>query len=442
MIEPQNYFTATDRQRGQRNTILGQCVGLIANEALYQGGIVVLLTLHLTQDPLWAIIAYNSFFMTAPANLITAIVARPSSPKNFMLLNWRIAGVILIITGVLVLVDQYSELPVVLILGFYCFKFISGVGTTYWFPVLQDFIPQNQRGRFFARLRASWTLVSLLAVIGFSRFIRQNATATQFAQIIISLGLLFLLRNYFIRKLPELPYQIREPGGKVTWKELQRALLLNRHFRFFLLYLGVFSFTIGSLGPILILYMKQLLQLQDGQNITIAIIGASGAFIAYLFCGFFVDRIGSKRVFFISQCIIAFILMILALFSPTNRSIIYLIIISNILIKGLQAAHGVAATSYLFHLMTGPSRPLFSALNNVVVAIMLGLSTALSGLVIRHWASFNLTVGDVNLSIFQLIIFISGSLALMTLPLTEFIQRGDYQLRIKNRSEIDFEMKD
>lgn len=429
-------INAADSKSGMRNTIIGQSFGLVANQALYSGGIAILFVLSLTDDSLLAFIAYNALYFGAAASFVTALFARPASPKKFMLQHWFLAGIILISAGFAPYVGNLKWAAYLFVVGLYLFHIFTGAGGTYWFPVLQDFIPEEQRGRFFAKLRATWTAVSLIVILLLSQFIDDHSSYIQYARIIVILGLLFIFRNYFIQKLPELPASIREPNGKPSLQEIWSDMKNNKKFHRFLWYIGVTSFFIGCINPVLILYMKTLLQLQDSQNITIAAVGSFGAFIAFLFCGIFVDRVGSRRIFFITQLFMGFSILGLAFISTSCAFILPFIFIINIIVRGLQAAHGVAATSYLFFLMNGTSRALFSAIHVLITSIMMGLSTGISGFVTKYYAGFHFENGSTINSIFQIIFLISGSIALASLPLVRFIEKGRYQLRVRHANRL------
>lgn len=392
--------------------------------------------LELSHDPLLAIIAYNSLHFRSLATLLTALFARPGSPKQMMLQQWRIAAILLLLIGILLLLFKTGWISIAFIITIYMFQIFGGSGSTYWFPVLQDFVPEDQRGRFFSRLRASWTIVSLVVVLLLGLFVGENTTQEQYGRMIIGFGLVYLLRNYYIRKLPELSASIREPNGKPTLKEIWTDILQNKRFLWYLVYIGCFSFFIGSFKPILVLYMKQLLNVRDSQNIIISIIGSSGAFMAFLVCGSYVDRVGSRLVFRIAHLLMAALMLGVSLFPVDFKWLLWALIGANVLIQGMIAAHGVAATSYLFFLMSGPSRALFTAINIAVISSMMASSSALSGFLTKYLADFTLSVSGFQFSVFQLVFFVSGALLLLALPLTSVIAPGRYQLRVTNAPRL------
>lgn len=433
MRESSDYFQYTESKIAMRNAILGQSLGLVANQALFAGGIVILVTLNLTQNSFWAIIVHNAIYLGAFSRFFTALFAKPRSPKRFLLNQWYTAGTILVITGFITLTTHSNWTGVFFIAGIYLFQFFSGSGGTFWFPILQDFVPQWQRGRFFARLRATWTLVALISIILISQLIQDNQPE-QYGVIIMIVGVLFLFRNFFIRKLPEIPHEIREPNGKPSLLEIWQDFKQNTNFHWFLIYIGLFGFFLGSFNPILVVFMKKYLHLQDGQNILISIIGSSGAFVAFLFCGLFVDKLGSRTMFFFAQLFLGLIITAVAFFPGRSNYIVYALISANILVRGLQAAFGIAATSYLFYLMNGASRALFSAMQTVAIAIMTVASTMLSGALTNRFQDTIFQFLNNQFSIFQLIFFFSGTFMLISLPVLKKIHHGKYQLQMQNEN--------
>ncbi|MCI0512346.1 hypothetical protein L0128_03960 [candidate division KSB1 bacterium] len=423
-----NVFSESQRRTAMRLVIFAQCLGMIPGQVLDAGGLVILFSLSLNADPFLAVIAYNAVNFGAIVSVFTALLFQPPSPKGFMLRQWYRAGSLLMLTGMIAVIGHGPWLIWAVIGGLYWFQFFAGAGSTFWFPVLIDFVPEQQRGHFFGRLRAWWTVVSLPVVWWLSELIRRQPTSLQYAQIVVVLGLLYLLRNCFVRRFPELPDAVQQPNGKTKSIEIWRAFWRQPKARRFIGYTLIFNFWFGSFNPILILYLKRVLHLADNQNMLVAISGSIGAFLGFALFGIWVDRLGSRRIFRIAQGVIAGTLVLVALFSAQTPVLIYLLLIANIVIKGMLAAHGVASTAYLLYLMSGSSRALFSALQVSSAALMTFSSSTLSGSLAKYLPLYPVTLGASPISIFQIIFFITGLALALTLPALRLIDPGHSQL--------------
>ncbi|MCK5738076.1 MFS transporter [bacterium] len=424
-------FSKTEIRHGMQNAIYGQCAGSLAHQTLFGSGMLILFVLHLSDDAFWAAVAHNATGLQALAMFIAALFLRPKSPKNKMLKFYRIAGIFLLLAGLSVFIVPERSLLFLIILFAYLFNIFNGLGTTYWFPVLQDFIPDDFRGRFFARLRASWTMLSMLVVVLISQIIHGAITRNIFAMVIIPLALVYWLRNYFFRKMPELHHSVREPNGAPTIRIMWYEFLKNHHFHWFLVYVACISFLIGSFGPVLIMYLRNIIKLADHQNMLLTILGSIGAFGAFLVCGFFIDKVRSKRIFFFAQALMGVSILLAGLISPHASYLVWILLAINILFRSLLAVHGVAATSYLFHLMSGPAKTLFTALNSLAGATMLMLSNFLGGWLIRHYGDHSFFWLGGELTIYQVIFLASGTLLILTLPLIRTVERGRWVLRFR-----------
>lgn len=414
-------FTDRQRKKAMRNAIIGQSIGIIGNQALFRGGLAILITFQLGGDPIWAILAFNAFNFSRFASLVTTTFIHPSSPKKLLLNTWFIAGCMLLGCGLVTSILKDTTPTQFFVFCLYVFSAAIGGGVPYWFPLLQDVVPLNYRGRFFSKLRACWTLTSLVVILILAQIVSERATTERYGFILEILGLLVISRNLFIRKIPELRSSIWEPNGKLAILQLWIEFKKSKKFHSFLIYWASLTFLMGIIIPMVTIFMKQVLQLNDSQNIIITILGSAGALLAFSICGYFVDKIGSRSVFTFSQITLGLCTIGLSILSKDLPFINYFLIGASMLITGMIAASGVAATTQLFHMIAGPSRYLFTAIFIAIRGVMGMLSTGLTGILLDRFSNSIITIESITLNIHQAIFLLVGFLLLITTLLVKKI---------------------
>ena len=186
----------------------------------------------------------------------------------------------------------------ILIISIILYVIFRQVGGTAWFPILKDFVPSNERGRFFAVLRVSWQIIVWLWIIGVGFYIDEGAPLWKY-QVILSIAIILNIgRTIFFLRLPEkIPNQ--KLKRRPIWIQIRRVLR-ERYFQRFTLYIAGLRFFTAFSIPLLALFMKDL-HFPDNQNIMITSLYMLGSIAGYTLGGYLNDKIGSKPLFKVSQ---------------------------------------------------------------------------------------------------------------------------------------------
>ncbi|MDA0347835.1 MAG: MFS transporter [Verrucomicrobia bacterium] len=142
-------------------------------------------------------------------------------------------GQILIIISLLLIPADLLSFPLLagLILIFVLFREL-GLSTV-WGPLMQHITTDDDRGTFFARMRASFTMVNLSLSAGVALLIGQKMEATQY-KIILAVCILGSLNSIFwSRRIPEPPkrgedgYEAGDHSMKGLWKLFKTSPLFR-----------------------------------------------------------------------------------------------------------------------------------------------------------------------------------------------------------------------
>jgi MFS family permease len=160
-----------------------------------------------------------------------------------------------------------------------------------WQPLLRDITTEDDRGRFFARMRFSFTSVSALisGVIPF--FVGTHITEWQFKALLILAVTGQINHLFWIRRIPEISNRDEKPLGGIRQKRLLAVMKSSRLLRSPLVISCVF--VIMGL-PIYPLYLKLMLNVPSNV-VSWMLFGATfGGALSFLLWGHIADQIGFK----------------------------------------------------------------------------------------------------------------------------------------------------
>jgi len=180
-----------------------------------------------------------------------------------------------------------------LLVGATAFNLLHQGGSTGWFPLLQDVVPPNVRGRYFGMLRTIWQTITKIFLLFAAWFQGDNPELWHF-QVLLSIGLVCTIaRVGCVTQIPELPSP--KPKAEPLW-ELLAIPLRNKQFRNFLLFTSLYFLAWGMVEPFRLVYLSEL---GFGSRVlTLSVAAASlGAVVALFFWGKLSDRHGGRPVF-------------------------------------------------------------------------------------------------------------------------------------------------
>lgn len=434
-----HFFTDQQRRSGMRFAILGQCLGMISMQALWTGGLAMIIVLAFSgsgtpSTNIWAMMVHSALHFGFLASVYTSLRPLPNDRMSFMLGRFRISTVCLLLAALVV-----WKAPVVWVVPLFTMlliacRVIAGAAGAYWFPILQDTVPEDSRGRFFSILRASWGIVALLSTLALAAVLDtliSDASSLEdrrviYAVMVAVLAVLFGLRNIFFHRMPKVPRDQLEENPTGGWRQIREALAGDARYRYFLKYLCLLHLFIAVEQPMLIRMLKAI-GTSDGTTLQIGILGLFGSIIAFLFCTTLVDRVGPRRVFAWGHFVMGAAVMALAAFSwlPAGQRI--WLLGWHIIAQGMLAAVGVAATTYLFHILSGTQRSLRFSLTLVGMGVTTTISTLFLGYFLDQgpaWTGWGLD------RLATVVFIVSGAMLVLTLPMTRGIDDGDWPARV------------
>jgi hypothetical protein len=173
------------------------------------------------------------------------------------------------------------------------------LGSTGWFPLLQDIVPRRYTGRFFARIRTSWQTANLVCLIA-AAFILGSQPSWMRFEILFVLALL----GQIVMALPvtgmvEKPL-IADSIPTISIYERITEFLEQKTLRHYTFYIIAYMFAVSALEPFKIKLLTDFGYSYGFILAATAMVGV-GAVISLRFWGTLADKFGNRAIFGMSH---------------------------------------------------------------------------------------------------------------------------------------------
>ena len=176
---------------------------------------------------------------------------------------------------------------------------VAGARST-WFPALMDFVPPEETGRFFGRMRMAWQTVTIGLFIFCSLVITKDAPASRFQVVIAILIVGMVVRLALLTSLPQRP--IKRSGQKNMLGRVG-MMLSDKSFMQYMFFSIAGRASVLLIFPSLLVYSRLLsdsgrlgdsgLLADPGRFLIIAmLLKMTTAAASYQFWGRMTDRLG------------------------------------------------------------------------------------------------------------------------------------------------------
>ena len=281
--------------------------------------VISLFVLHLNPDISNSALA--CFFAIAPLlGILTAlisplvdIIGKKRVLKPMYLLATPFLGMLVGIPWLSHLTSSSTAIVVLALIlsGYYTCRWLGFAG---WFPLVNDNVPAETRGRFFGRLRTTWQTALIISTALLGWFFGDSSELWRF-QVVFALAFITnLIGTMVILSVPEQPVMPRKsPKG---FFQMMLMPFRNKVFVNFMIFGGLYSLAVGLAGQFAIRCLKTTLCAGDNVVLWMEMMSSIGAAIMLSVWGRFVDRFGSKAIFTLLVPPLAAINLIWLIMSP------------------------------------------------------------------------------------------------------------------------------
>ncbi|VGO22764.1 MFS transporter [Pontiella sulfatireligans] len=381
-------LTEEQRKRAFNAIIITQCLGMIT-AALFQNGF------YLSYFTKLGLSSAGIAFLFALPPLLGAGLMLPFAFYADRMGKKKLAlvGQALLIASLLIIMAAGMgatrlALPLIVVsLLFFCVG--GSLQGASWFALLGPIIPVKTRGRFFGRLRVTFTTVCILFTVLISRILKSSQSMTAFQMLLGVVVVAAVIRFFTYARIPEL----ENAEGEAHRQRFPQALKAVLAVPGFLQFTGyVFLITLFTAGvPIIFGLMQKDVFLFSASQITwVGMLFLAGGVAGNLLGGRAVDRFGTRIVFLLAH--ISYAVVILAMLArhwmpwslPAHAAG------CSFLFSMVGATAGVAVTSELLGLIPASNKSLSTSVN----MSLFNLAIALSQLFVARSISWDVLATD------------------------------------------------
>ncbi|MGD0584351.1 MAG: hypothetical protein ABSA86_01055 [Oryzomonas sp.] len=376
-----------DCRRAMRSAVLAQCFGMLTQQMLSGGILLLYLNAMGLKAPVILLLLNLTPFLSSLLSIPVAWGADCFGIKRFG--NWgnslMIAGMACVVgSAFLHDVEPRLVLPVVL-LGLVLHLIGASFFNTGWFSLLSHIVPVTMTGRYFGLVRFSWQLMTLL-FFALSAMFFSSRTPLWIYQTVLAAGALSVgCRFIFYKAIPDAPVTGNTPLNMVG--SVQTALALPGFTRY-LVYLLLLVCVTGNGQDVLRLSAVGWCGMGDNQILYLSVANMAGALAAFRFMGRIIDHLGSRRMFQLCHIGFAIALLLFPVRAMLHLPPLAAGIVASVVLGIVSSTLGLTTTSHSFRVCHGAQRTIAYALVSATQSMGSGLSGfALAALLARFGAS-------------------------------------------------------
>ncbi|AQQ72155.1 Major Facilitator Superfamily protein [Limihaloglobus sulfuriphilus] len=249
----------------------------------------------------------------------------------------------------------------------------SGIGSSGWFPILQDNVPPRIRGSFFASLRTKWQIAALTANLALMFILGKDAGFTRIGFVLLFSCLIMLYSVLFLKNMNEAPPlpDSEKPSIRRRFMETLKSGRIRR----FLVYIVSYNLAVFISSAFQIKYMKQL-GYSDAHVIAVTATISAGAILSLRFWGRIADSYGNRALLSISHLGVG--VSLLAWIFIGNSTASFIFIMFAVAARSIfHHGNGIAQTRYMLSAVPEDKQGMIVIINifmtfSIAVAPLLG----------------------------------------------------------------------
>lgn len=151
-----------------------------------------------------------------------------------------------------------------------------------WYPMLDDFLRPDERGKFFSVMRTCYMSFNGILLFMTGLLLEKTPSITILQIVIAFAGIGVLIRWYCIRQFPLDPDQ---KNGSYNLKQALHTSIRNAPLTGFSVYLCILTMASSALLPLTLIYLRKYVQMEPGKVQLLSTIGIGGSIFGYFLYG-------------------------------------------------------------------------------------------------------------------------------------------------------------
>ncbi|MDD5597867.1 MAG: MFS transporter, partial [Victivallaceae bacterium] len=259
-----------------------------------------------------------------------------------------------------------------------CFGVSMTLYAAAWFPFIDEFLPENDRSRFFGMLRFAWQTCCVVFFFVCGLIIGKKPDLWQLQTIIVVAAFLLLGRAYFVNKI-----KVREADRKpLNFRYGLELVLANKPLVSFSVYLAFLYLAAQGTMPLTYIYLKNYLNIPDNIVVIISSLALGGTILGFLCAGRMLSRYGVKKMLLAVHIAFALVNFLLFIFCRPGAFFLAVITVLLVFYGFFIAISSVAASSEMMALANPNNKAMAMAFCVSMYSAGLGGARLLSSVII------------------------------------------------------------
>ena len=278
------------RRKARNNAIFSALFGCVSEQAIDTNTLLILYLLMLGGTDSF------SMFSTAIAGIAFTFLSIPAAAlvnRLGLRLSYSVAIYAQTAMFLLIAAAPYagSWASAVVLMAFTVFCILRTFYAATWFPVVDSFLRQDERGSFFGRMRFVYMIFNMFLIFGVGYLMGEKPPIWLLQIYFAVAGLGLLGRKYFLDKLP---LNVDLKSSKIEILPALKISLSNTSLVGFSFYYGFLNMAALSAFPLVVIYMKIFLGYGASTIMIITAIGILGQIIGFSLVGKLLNKFGMR----------------------------------------------------------------------------------------------------------------------------------------------------
>ena len=285
---------------------------------------------------------------------------------------------------------------------------------------LGDVVPEDIRGRYFARRNMYAGLAGMVVSLSMGRLVDILPKKIAFP-IVFATATFFAIVEIIIIFLQPEPY--REPQKELSLLHELILPLKDKNFKFYTFFISLWNFAVIMPGQFFSVFMLKYLHLSYTTIVLVSISSGIAGLIAQPFFGYLADRYSNKSILLLTS-LFASLIPFLYIFMTPRFPIFSLVLLYLVNIFAGAIWAGIMLTQFNLLLMFSPplKRMSYVGVHSAFVSLTGAVSPFLGGLIVNALKGFHISFLALDLTNIKILFTLSTVLRLLSLSLLKIIK--------------------
>lgn len=326
-------LTPEQRKKFERNAIYSTWFGCISEQMIDSNALIVLYIVMLGGNDS---ISMFSTSLSSIASVCLLIPCAGLAVKFGLRITYSIACIVGCLSFLCIAAAPYAGAFAqnVVIISTFVYSLTRPVYSSTWYPMLDNFLLPEGRGKFFGRMRFSYMILNTILIYILGKIMGTKPPIIILQGIFVFGGLTLLGRKFEMDRMPLDPHAKREP---VNIPLALGICIKNNSLVGFSIYSCLVNLAFYAALPLAVVYMKTCLNYNAESLMTFSSVALLGSILGYAAVGKALPKFKTKRCL-VGTHLCGLLVCILLLTAVPGNPLLNPILYTAFLLNGFTAA--------------------------------------------------------------------------------------------------------